>query len=834
LTARPPEPMMPTNTKTLDKLEWSLLTSRLAHCAQTDEGHNNCAALQPNRSANEVRQRWSDASSLRDIARSGYKAPIGPLKTPHLVFKGAEKGQILEGTDIRIIHDLLSSSKRVISFAGSFAPKSSFLQRLRSALFPLPYLLQIIEKSVAPDGQLLDDASAELAAIRSQKTALRKRIEETIVRIMHEQDVMEYLQDDFYTVRNEKYVIPMRLDGRGRIKGHIIDTSDSGQTLYLEPTAIAAMNQDLHDFDVAEKLEVIRIFRELSALIAKDLDALRLNYSELIVLDELTAEAQFAVEIDAGSVELASTPCLKLIAARHPLIKTPAGKTAEPNTIILETEPETPSTPNHQRVLIVSGPNAGGKTVVLKTTGLLHLMARAGLLIPADPSSKIFLFDHLHLEMGDGQNITQNLSTFSGHLLALKPILETAGPQDLVLLDELATGTEPQTGAAIARAILEHLASRNIFTIATTHFDNLKGLAISDRRYRNASMEYAEADYRPTYRLILDVPGQSYGLELATQIGLPQDVINRARTLKGTSHTALDQAISALQKARQESEVRRLELDKELIAAQATKARWEDECRLLADQRAKAARSVAAKLETQVDTLRSEFEDQAKELKAAVKEIRTGSLIDAKSAYEKKRAAESKLRDIESQVSHMASDGVTVELPGTPLSSDELCEGLNVYVLPLKREGVIAKLGSTATDPIEVQVGIVKVRVGILDLRKTRSPVATLSKAAKSRPLPHATREAKPELPDFVPQTPRNTLDLRGSDADTAVDRSLNFIDKCMLAGERFAVIIHGNGSDRLKSSIRSMLRGQCPYNVAFRPGESGEGGDGVTVIAID
>jgi DNA mismatch repair protein MutS2 len=822
--------MKSSNPKTLDKLEWSLLTARLANLAQTDEGQINCAALQPNRTASDVTRRWADATSLRDIARSGYKAPVGSLKKPHHVFKGADKGQILEGTDIRIVHDILSSAKRVISFAGSFAPKSSYLQKIRGLLFPLPALLQTIEKSVSPDGQLLDDASPELAAIRSQKTSLKKRIEETIVRIMHEHDVMEYLQDDFYTVRNEKYVIPMRLDGRGRIKGHIVDTSDSGQTLYLEPTAIAAMNSDLHDLEVAEKLEIIRIFRELSAHVAKELDALRVNYNELIDLDTLTAEAAFAVEIDAGSVEISERPCLKLIDARHPLIKTPDGKTAEPNTITLETD-----THQNQRVLVVSGPNAGGKTVVLKTTGLLHFMARAGLLIPADPKSKIFLFETIHLEMGDGQNITQNLSTFSGHLLSLKPILETAGPNDLVLLDELATGTEPQTGAAIARSVLEHLAASGIVTIATTHFDNLKGLAVSDHRYRNASMEYAEASYRPTYRLILDVPGQSYGLELATQMGLPRAVIDRARVLKGDSHTALDEAISALQKARQESETLRRDLDKELLAAQATKARWEEECRLLEEQRAKATRSIAAKLETQVDTLRSEFEDQAKELKAAVKEIRTGSLADPKAAYDKKRHAESKLRDIESQVSQMASTGAQAELPGTPVTADELREGLNVYVLPLKREGVIAKLGATPSDAIEVQVGIVKVRVGMLDLRKTRGAVATTTaKPAKQKSAPSAQQDAKPQLPDFVPQTPRNTLDLRGSDADTAVDRSLNFIDKCMLSGEKFAVIIHGNGSDRLKSSIRLMLRSNCPYNVSFRPGEAGEGGDGVTVIAVD
>lgn len=813
--------------RVLDKLEWPLLTARLAQHAQTDEGRDSCQTLEPKLPKESIVKRWSEVTSLRDIARSGYKAPIGELKKPHHVFKASEKGQLLEGSDLRDIFEILLSTKRVLAFANSFAPKSSALQRVRGILYPLPKLLQSIEMSVASDGSLLDSASEELAAIRAAKTALRKRIEETITRLMHELDVQDYLQDDFYTVRNEKYVIPIRLDGRGRVKGTIVDTSDSGQTLFLEPTAISHQNQELHDIDLAEKLEIIRIFRELSAHVARELDPLKVNYQELVELDRMTAEAILAVELDAGSIQLSDEPCLEIIEGRHPLIKTPKGKTAEPTTIVL-------ASGNHttQKILIVSGPNAGGKTVVLKTAGLLHLMARAGLLLPAEPKSKMFVFENIHLEMGDAQNITANLSTFSGHLLGLKPIIENSTARDLVLLDELATGTEPQTGAAIARAILEHLANNHVTTIATTHFDSLKSLAIDDHRYRNASMEYEESTYRPTYRLILDVPGQSYGLELATQMGLPREIIDRARALRGTSHTALDEAVSALQSARREAEHLKRQLDKELLEAQAAKSRWEQECSLLEQQRAKAARSVAAKLETEVDTLRSEFEDKAKELRDAVKEIRTGH-VDPRSAYDKKRDAESKLREIEASVSKMAGMGAQSELPGTPLSPEDLRVGLNVYVLPLRKEGEISKLGATPNDPIEVAVGIIKVRVGILDLRKTRGIDKQTSQSPKSQRPMTPSINAKPEVPDFVPQTPKNTLDVRGTDSDSAVEKTLNFIDKCLLAGELYIVIIHGHGSDRLKSSIRQMLRNNCPYNISYRAGAHGEGGDGVTVIAV-
>jgi len=814
----------------LEKLEWPLLAAKLANYAQTIEGRQICLAVSPNRTPDDVTNRWREVTALRDIARQGYTAPIGELNSPLSVFKAAEKGQILEGQDLRQIYDILFATKKVLGFTTSFAPKSSLLQKIRGHLAPLPTLFQMIEKTVGADGLLKDDASPELSEIRKLKTNLRKRIEESLNRLIATPEISEYLQDTYYTVRNEKYVIPIRLDGRGRIKGHIVDTSDSGQTLFLEPTSIAQMNQDLHDLDVAEKLEIIRIFRDLSAAVSKELDALKINYETLIELDVKTAEASLAVAIDAGATEISNQPCLNLIAARHPLIKTAEGRTAEPNTIELGTDEA-----GKQSVLIVSGPNAGGKTVVLKTTGLIHLMAKAGLLLPVEPRSKIYFFDRIFLEMGDSQNITANLSTFSGHLMGLKPILESAASQDLVLLDELATGTEPQTGSAIAQSILEHLATKNVTTVATTHFDRLKGLALADKRYRNASMEYAVSTYRPTYKLILDVPGQSYGLELATQIGLPHEIIERASQVRGTEHSALDDAISSLQIARQESEVLRTQLNKEILEAQAAKARWTEECKLLEEQRAKAARSIAAKIETEVDSLRTEFHDRSKELKEIVKEIRTGG-AEPEAGYEKRRQTEAKLRDLEKTVSSLSSTGAHVELPGVPLSEAELREGINVYVLPLKREGIIIKVGPTSSDPIDVQVGIIKVRVGLLDLRKTRG-----SNTETSRPKPGESKAKsslnpaaqKPELPEFVPQTTANTLDLRGSDPESAVEKTLNFIDRCMRIDERYAVIIHGHGSDRLKNAIRSMLRTNCPYNITYRSGANNEGGDGVTVISI-
>ena len=811
----------------LEKLEWPLLLHRLSGLAQSDEGKEICASLGPNLTRAQIEDRWAAVTPLRDIARSGYKAPIGGLKKMHHIFKGAEKGMIFDGVDLRLVYDLLMAVKRTLGFVQSFAARSPLLQKVRGQIYALPDLFSAIEKAVGSEGTLLDTASEELQAIRRQKVALRKRIEDTVTKLLYEPSIMEYLQDNFFTVRNEKYVIPMRLDGRGRIKGQIVDTSDSGQTLFLEPVSIAPMNEQLHDLDVAEKLEIIRIFREISAVVAREVDILRVNYSQLLDLDILSAEAALAAEFDAGPVVLSNEPCLDLVYARHPLIKTTTGKGAEPNTITIE---------KNQRILVVSGPNAGGKTVVLKTVGLLQLMARAGLLLPADPSSKVFLFEGIYLELGDAQDITSNLSTFSGHIKGLKPILENAKAHDLVLLDELATGTEPQTGAAIARAVLEHLAGSGVTGVVTTHYDSLKSLAIGDHRYRNGSMEYAEATYQPTYRLILDVPGQSYGLEVARQIGLPAAIIDRARELRGSKLSDLDEAVQLMNRARQESEQMRKKLEAELLAAEEAKARWDHECALLEEQRGKAARGVAAKYEDQVGSLKSEFEEATKKLKEAVKEVREGQR-DSREVYDEKRKAEEKLREIDRTVAKLSEAGINQELPGRPATLPELREKLNVYVVPLRREGAIVKMPSSPTEPFEVQVGIVKLRVGIQDLRITRGADVPKGeqKGGGPRSVAKAPSGAKPaiEALGFVPQTPTNTIDLRGMDADSAVQKALNFIDKALLRGESAVVLVHGHGSDRLKLAIRHMLKSDCPYDVAFRAGEGNEGGDGVTVVAL-
>ncbi|MCX6108233.1 MAG: hypothetical protein NTZ90_01355 [Proteobacteria bacterium] len=696
------------SSQVLDKLEWPLLLGILADLSQTEDGRVRALELEPCLDQAAIETRWGAVEPLKVLAAKGLKAQIGHLQPLGNVLRAAAKGQMLDGASLRGVAELLESTRRIFAFAAAHEALCSTLRRCKARILTMPHLLSAINKAIGLDGELLDDASEELMRIRRSKIQLRHRIEEALVKLMHvDQEVAPYVQDDFFTVRSDRYVIPMTLDGRGRVKGTILDTSTSGQTLFIEPVSIAPQNAQLLDLDLEEKLEIARIFRVLSAMVEAETETLRGNYQELIELDFLTAQALLAAELEAGPVRIAAAPVIDLRDARHPLLGRTTGKRSIANHISLEPG---------QKILIISGPNAGGKTVVLKTVGLLHLMARAGLLLPASPHSQIYLFAAVHLEMGDAQNLTANLSTFSGHLTGLKPILEQSSSESLVLLDELAVGTDPETGAAIGTAILEDLASRGATGMVTTHFDALKSLAIADRRFRNGSMEFSLGTLLPTYRLLLDLPGQSFGLEVAEQIGLPERILTRAKELRHGQMSNLDHAVRALMEARDQAHAGAKEAQREQLAAAAERLRWQQEVELLQEQRKKTAEQLAKRYETRMDELHGEFEDAVRQIKQAAKE--RSPQDDPAGFAGKRRAAEGVLRQM-GQVANELQRGYDIEgkLPGQAANREALVPNAPVFILPLKKAGRILRVGSGNDQTVEVEVGILKLRVSLHDVR---------------------------------------------------------------------------------------------------------------------
>lgn len=812
--------------KILDKLQWNQLLENLASHTQTEEGRESCQRLKPELNASQVDEQWQKIEPLRRLISTGYRPPIGDLAPMHSIFRAASLGQLLDGESFWSVLTLLKAVQHYHRFAMDFSEKHPILLRYQKTTYYLPKLANAIEKAISPEGDILDTASPELTRIRRQKAFIRQKIERDIKALLTDNELETYLQDKFFTMRKDRYVVPIRLDGRGRVQGAIHDTSDSGQTLYIEPASIRPLNENLQELELSEKLEILNIFRELSAFVSAELGILKDNYNSLIDLDITCAKAAFAVACNANIIELSNAPCLELYKATHPLLEEPTGSAVVANDVWLSPE---------QRLLIVSGPNAGGKTIVLKTVGIIHLMAKAGLLIPAAPESKIYLFERLFIEMGDNQNITANLSTFSGHVLGLKPILEDAKSNDLVLLDELATGTEPLTGSAIGQAVLEELSKKSAFGIVTTHFDNLKALAVNDSHFRNGSMEFSTESLRPTYRLILDIPGQSYGIELAEQMGLPDHVTRRARELRGSAGNSLDRLVENLQARLAEAHAEKRAYEKLRFEMDAAKFRWESERKALQESKQSASEKIKRRYQGQVDSLRSELNQTMDELKTALKQIKRQLPDEAVAEIvgnvkQKQLAAQAQVQGMEQSIIAVGDDYEFVkDMPGEAVTEDNLKVGAKVYVVSLQHEATITKISEDTPPQIEVSAGLIKLKPSVQDLRIIKDGQDSIKAKARAK----GVRQKPQDTKAFVLPTRTNSIDLRGLDIDSALNKTWGFIDKAVLRGESNVILIHGHGTDKLKRGIRTALTKDSPYQLDFRPGVQEEGGDGVTVVQL-
>ncbi len=802
------------NQKTLQKLEWQSVLDRLSQFCQTPEGHARSLTLTPTLTRQETLANWEHVEPMCLLAGEKRQPPIGELTPIAPLLRAASIGQILDGSQIAAIGILLRATQHVHEYLTAHAARCAPFAALRTKLHALTPLARKIAKTVDPEGLLLDEASEALSKIRRQKRSLRTRVEQKLKSLLSDGDLEKYLQDDFFTMRSERYVIPIRIDGRGRIPGSILDTSASGQTLFIEPAAIQVLNEELQELEVAEKLEIIRIFRELTREITSADMELSANYTHLIELDVAFSQAAFAHSLEATSIELTTEPTVDLRQARHPLIHVPEGGKVVANDIqFLDTT----------CILLISGPNAGGKTVVLKTLGLCLLFAKAGLLLPVHPRSRLFLFDNLYVELGDAQSITESLSTFSGHIKGLLPMVEHATSRDLALLDELAVGTEPQTGAALAQTLLEEFAARKTKVVATTHYDALKVLALQDPRFRNGSMEYALEDLTPTYRLLLDQPGQSYGLEVAEKMGLPLPLIHRAKTLKGHSSTELEHAIEVLNSSRQEFETLRQQCALDQQQAQESQARWQNEVDALQKSKKLLLERLASKHQEKLERLEREFYVSLEQFKKEKKQANAPAVRVQENPQLPLQSLKQALGDLRKETAP--------DLPGTPATWAQLHIGARVWILPLQKRGTIRVLGASSQDPLEVSVEALSFKVKFSDLR--------FLSAAQATPATQTHKKTSKKTPStalsLVLPSSTNTLDLRGCEADEAASRMWKFLDSAVLRGDYAILLIHGHGTDTLKRTLRMALQqGASAYSLRFRPGETAEGGDGVTIVYID
>jgi DNA mismatch repair protein MutS2 len=772
----------------LEFLDWPEVCAELAQRAHSSRGVSACQSLPLCDSAEQARERMAEVSEAVAILRTGESLPALNFPEIEIHLRAVSQGIPLGPEELRLVADFCEVSANARRFFGRIQPDGSVqtprLSRLAATLGYHEDLVRLARETFDATGELRSSASPALARLRTERDQVAARARDQAEQILGSEEYTPYLQDQFVTLREDRFVLPLRASFKSMGLGIVHDTSRTGETVFVEPTAMVELNNRLKVAEIDIRRESRRILEALAAAVSAAALLLRTDRDTLARLDVIAASARLGVAYDGMPVEIVDQPLVELTSLRHPLLALRAAsekRTITANTLVLGDVPGA----SKAKALVISGPNAGGKTVLLKSVGLAVLLARAGLHVPVAASSRVGFFHRVLADIGDQQSVRGDLSTFSAHLANLAGILEcatTAVDQNLLILcDELMVGTHPDQGAALARAMLEALGEAPGLIVVTTHFDSLKALAESDERFRNAGMEYDLAKLRPTFRLKDGVPGRSYALDIAARIGLPDEILARARSLMNESSLGLEETLrnlqtreQALERASQDLEQTRLELED---------AKQELEVRTDAEKSATEAltrreRELAMRSREAIDAAVRDAREAISEIVREVRRERSPQAADAARVALDKKAKE-----------------VTAKLPEAPaLDLNRLREAL-------------ANRGFGKGDSGE--------------------------KAKKQKPAQRAQSPIQdaPAAP-LTLQSRANSVDLRGQRADEALAALEAFLDSTALDGADTVFVIHGHGTGALRKVVREYLA-TSPYVGRFRAGGAGEGGDGVSVVSL-
>jgi DNA mismatch repair protein MutS2 len=802
---------LPSLTSAITALEWDKITARLCAHALSGPGRSRCAVLEPGVDLDMIRISLEENRDARKLLLAENPLPLEGLSEIGPEVEAAQKGAVLAPADLIRVGKTARNGERVRKFFDERKGRYPRLAHHANALPPLRELADEIEWKIDPAGLVLDRASASLGSLRQRLANVRVRLQEKANEIATAPRYQRHVQESYTTLRSGRVVIPFKTAAKGLFQGIVHDTSQSGQTIFFEPEELVHLNNEVKMAEIEVEHEIARILAELAASVARKGDELLECRDALAALDFIQARALLAEEMSACEPTVTDGGETTLISARHPLMVL-GRKIVVPNDIRLG---------RPYQCLVLTGPNAGGKTVALKTLGILTLMAMAGLSIPAEAESTVSIFPHLFVAVGDEQSVEQDLSTFSAHIRRLNGILSESGPGSMVLLDEVVSGTDPREGAAIARAFLEALADRDVRVVATTHFEELKAIAFQDRRFENGSMEFDPDRLRPTYRLRVGVPGRSMGMEIARSLGFPEEVLVRAATYLSAEGLKLAEVLDGLERERAKMRAEAAELAVKRREAEEAKKRFDAE-------RAKAREEESKALAKARDRMREEVRKAEAQMRAVTEELRKERKIETV------RKAQTVLREWKEKAAVAESEDPVLRAtvsrtmpvaPDTPLS-----QGRKVFVLSLRKEGEIASVVAPGDREVEVNAGGMKVRVSRDQLRVYPAPAGStqgrrISGEAIARGIDAGSA-------DVYPRTAENTIDLRGAYVDDALPEIDAFLDRLALAHASHAFIIHGHGTGALKNGVRRHLR-NSPYAKRFMPAPREHGGDGVTIVVF-
>ena len=670
--------------RTLRVLEFTKIRDRLASKAMTDMGRERCEALVPSSNITEIQRMQAETEEATVILQYVGASPLVPFSDVRASLTLAEKGATLSPKALLEVAALMQSARAARKALDTERDNTPILKELAQRLSTLHNVEQDITNAIISEDEIADRASNELMDIRRHLRGANERIKEKLNQMIRSSAFQKYLQDPIVTMRNDRYCLPVKAEYRGSVPGLVHDQSSTGATLFIEPMAAVEMGNELKTWAAKEKQEIERILSALSAEIAPYADQLRETVETLAELDYIFAKGMLSREMNAVSPKLNQNGYINIIRGRHPLIDR---EKVVPSNLWMGKDFTS---------LIITGPNTGGKTVTLKTVGLLTLMAQAGLQVPADLGTELAVFEQVFADIGDEQSIEQSLSTFSGHMTTIVSIMHEVTPDDLVLFDELGAGTDPTEGAALAQAILQRLLNIRVRTLATTHYSELKAFALSTKGVENASVEFDVETLRPTYRLSIGVPGKSNAFEISRRLGLPENLIDDAKKLLSSDSVRFEDVIANAEYHRQVAE-REREIARQ-ASAETVKLRDEAEKlrKQMEDQRENTIKKAKADARRIMEQTRRESESIIADLKRMKKEQQNP---DAQVNAIRRR--------IENNVDNL-SEGLLQKVD-TGLPPKEVRKGDTVEILTIGSQGTVLA-PANAKGEVEVQAGILKLK----------------------------------------------------------------------------------------------------------------------------
>ena len=794
--------------KALNALDYPKILSMLADFAGTGSAKKRALTLRPTDDVDTVRlrlQRTADARRLIDA--KGYPSFYAEEDVAAAAER-ADKGAVLSMIELLRISYLLRSARTTLDYIQTDKPFETVLDEIFLRLIPNRDLEERITRSILSEEMLADEASPALASIRRKIRQVNNKIKDTLQGYVGGKQI-KYLQENLVTMRDGRYVVPVKAEYRNEVKGLVHDMSASGSTLFVEPMAVVEANNELRRLQAEETHEIERILAELSALCAEFSSSIRWNYLNLTELAFTFACASLANEMKAECPIIREKLGLKFKRARHPLI--------DKDKVV----PIDVAIGDGYRTLVITGPNTGGKTVTLKTAGLLTLMAQSGLHIPADEFSELGVFSEVLVDIGDEQSIEQSLSTFSAHMVNIVDMMQHITDRSLVLFDELGAGTDPIEGAALAVAILEEVMAKGALSISTTHYAELKMYALDTEGVENACCEFDVTTLKPTYRLIIGMPGKSNAFAISQKLGLSEDIILRAETMLSGEERRFESIIEKLDKTRIEMDQDKAETERLRREYETFKREAEIRLKEKVREAELSAKRDSDKARELLDSTRATCEYVLKQLDDLRKKQGTDKFNENLAAARKEMRE--RLSEADSTFARYGEEEISLDekyvLP-RPLRV-----GDTVYVTTYKQEGTVTELPD--------KKGMVQVKTGIMRAKMPIDTLRLLSDTPNAKKAPAQSRKVgEGKVKKVVPSDFRMELDVRGEYTDDAWFKIDKYLDEAMLAGVDTVRIIHGKGTGKLRAYLHEMLRGDRRIK-SYRNGQYGEGDLGVTVITF-